>query len=182
MDDEQIMTLEAFADTIIPGNKRFAGDEAIAGASADPGAVEAGALELLQTSATGVSAGLVPLAGTLNAHAARYAIAHGVALGDGVPAFVGLPFAHRTALVALLTTPGHPEKDGWVSLALFCNMAYDSAAHLPTGAAMAEGHPGLAAMGLARHDADGYQRFDRHSYGRPLAKTHPNTAPSGSPA
>lgn len=56
-----------------------------------------------------VSAGLVPLAGTLNAYTARYATAHGVAFGDVLPAFVGLPFAHRIALVALFATPGHPK-------------------------------------------------------------------------
>ena len=48
------MTLEAFADTFVPGEKRSPDDVAIAGAAAGPGAVEAGALELLEMPATGV--------------------------------------------------------------------------------------------------------------------------------
>jgi hypothetical protein len=175
------MTLEAFADTIIPGQKRSPDDKAIAGAAAGGGAVAAGALELLQMPATGVTAGLDYLVPALNGHAEVYAAEHGLALDDSVPAFVALPFEHRTALVQALTTPGHPEKDGWVLLALFSNMAFDSAAHLKTTDAIAAGHPGLAAMGFARPDADGLWRFRDYSYGRPLANLHPNTNPSGSP-
>ena len=40
-DEEQIkvLTLEAFADTIVPGNKRWPGDRAVAGVSEDGGSV-----------------------------------------------------------------------------------------------------------------------------------------------
>ncbi|WP_020670846.1 DUF5987 family protein [Amycolatopsis nigrescens] len=175
-------TLEAFADTIIPGEKRWQGDRAIAGAAAGPGAVVAGALDLLHTPATGVTAGLPYLAQSLDEHARAYAGELGLELDDAVPPFVALAFEHRTALVGRLTTPGHPEKDGWVGLALFCNMAFDSAAHLHTADAIAAGHPGLLAMGWRAPDADGLWRFPDYSYRRVLADVHPDTTPSGSPA
>lgn len=181
LDDVQTITLEAFADTIVPGVKRFPGDRAIAGVCEEPGAVEAGALELLSDSATGVTAGLVPLSQMLNQHAETYAAKNGLALDTEVPPFVALDFDHRVALVAELTAPGHPERDGWVLLALFSNMAYDTAPHRPTLEAMADGHPGMVAMGYAKPDSDGLWRFPDFSYRRELAKRHPNTTESGSP-
>ncbi|WP_181776094.1 DUF5987 family protein [Amycolatopsis pittospori] len=182
--DEQakVMTLEAYADTILPGEKRFPGDHAIAGASAGPGAVVAGALELLHTEATGVTVGLPYLAQSLNDHAKVYAKEHDLELDEALPPFVALSFADRTGLVKSLTAPGHPEKDGWVSLALFCNMSFDSAAHKHTAEAIAEGHPGLLAMGYTAPDEDGLWRFPKFSYRRELAQLHPDTTPSGSPA
>ncbi|OLF10320.1 DUF5987 family protein [Actinophytocola xanthii] len=181
--DEQVrtITLEAFADTIVPGVKRFPGDRAIAGVCEDPGAVEAGALELLATPATGVSEGLTPLSQALNAHASAFAERHGRVVDTDVPPFVALSYDDRAALVAELTAPGHPERDGWVLLALFSNMAYDSAAHRSTAEAIADGHPGLLAMGFAKPDADGLWRFPDYGYGQELAKRHPNTTESGSP-
>lgn len=181
-DEARTMTLEAFADTIVPGEKRGQDDRAIAGAAPGPGAVAAGALELLHTEATGVTVGLPYLAQAVNDHARAYAGAAGLTLDDTVPPFVALPFEHRTELVRRLTAPGHPEKDGWVGLALFCNMAYDSAAHLHTADAIAAGHPGLLAMGWSTPDPDGLWRFPRYGYGRKLADIHPDTTPSGSPA
>lgn len=181
LDDVQTITLEAFADTIVPGVKRFPDDHAIAGVCDDPGAVEAGALELLSDSATGVTAGLVPLSAMLNQHAQTYAANNGLTLDADVPAFAALGYEHRVALVAELTAPGHPERDGWVLLALFSNMAYDTAPHRPTGEAMADGHPGMVAMGYAEPDSDGLWRFPDFSYRRELAKRHPNTTESGSP-
>lgn len=183
-DDHSVrtLTLEAFADTIIPGRKRFPEDRAIAGVCADAGAVEAGAIELMETPATGMTAGLDPLSQNLNQHATRYAERIGLPLDADVPAFVALPFEHRSALVEELTTPGHPEKDGWVLLALFSNMAYDIAPHLHTAEALETGHPGLTAMGFAKPNADGLWRFPEFSYGRQLAQLHPDTTESGSPA
>jgi enediyne biosynthesis protein E8 len=180
--DADTLTLEAFADTIVPGERRFPGDVAVAGACAGPGAVAAGALALLHTEATGVTAGLPYLAQALDGHAAAHAAAQGRELAPDLPAFVALPFADRTAVVAALTAPGHPERDGWVALALFCNMAFDSAAHLPTAQALRDGHPGLRAMGFTDPDADGLWRFPGFSYGRPLADLHPATSIDGSPA
>ncbi len=181
-DQDRTSTLEAFADTILPGVKRSPDDRAIAGVCDDPGAVEAGALELLNDPATGVTAGLGPLAQSLNGHARAYAEQHGRALDDDVPPFVALDYEDRVALVAELTAPGHPEQAGWVLLAMFTNMAFDSAAHLSTGEALANGHPGLLQMGFATPDEDGLWRFPDFSYGQELAKRHPNTTESGSPA
>ncbi|GAA2224954.1 DUF5987 family protein [Streptomyces amakusaensis] len=175
-------TLEAYADTILPGRARGPGDRAVAGVSQSAGSVEAGAVELLEWDATGMTQGLGDLARLLNEHTGAYADEHGLVLDTEVPPFVALSFEHRTALVRRLTAPEHPEKEFWVLLALFCNMAYDSAAHLHTAEAMAAGHPGLAAMGISQPDEDGLWRFDQHSYGRPLARLHPDTTPSGSPA
>lgn len=180
-DHIRIMTLEAFADTIVPGAKRFPGDHAIAGVCDDPGAVEAGALELLETPATGITAGLEHFAAGLNAHATAYAAEHGITLEEDRPPFVALDYDQRAALILTLTAPGHPERDGWVLLALFSNMAYDSAAHRSTIEALENGHPGLLAMGFAKPDADGLWRFPEFGYGRELAKRHPNTTASGSP-
>ncbi|GAA4092467.1 DUF5987 family protein [Actinomadura miaoliensis] len=174
------MTIEAFADTIVPGEKRWPADRAVAGAAPGPGAVAAGALELLEWSATGVSDGLDELARLLNAHARTHAEVRGLTLDEQVPPFVALPFAERTALARALLAPGHPEKEIWVSLALFSNMAFDSAAHMHTRDAIAAGHPGIAAMGLADPDGDGLWRFPQYGYGRKLADTHPATTESGS--
>lgn len=181
-DDAETLTLEAFADTIVPGECRFAGDVSVAGASAGPGAVAAGALELLHTPATGVTEGLPSLVDSLNKHATVHATQAGVELDETLPAFVALPFDERTALVAALTAPGHPEKAGWVLLTMFCNMAFDSAAHLHTVEAIAAGHPGLAAMGFFDPGDDGLWRFPGYSYKRVLADIHPNTTLDGSPA
>ncbi|UOE21939.1 regulator [Thermobifida halotolerans] len=169
------MTLEAFADTVLPGEKRSPDDRAIAGAAPGGGAVAAGAIELLRTPATGIADGLDDYADLLTKHALGYAAEHGLQLDETVPPFVALPFEHRTALVQALTAPGHPEKPFWVLLALFSYMAFDSAAHLNTRQALASGHPGLTAMGVSTPDADGLWRFAEHSYGRRLSDVHPDT-------
>lgn len=181
-DDQQdrILTLEAFADTIVPGEKRFPGDVAIAGASTGAGAVVCGALEVLSHPATGIAESLTYLAGALNAHAAAYTAELGLTVDGDLPAFVALSYEQRAGLVQKLTTPGHPEKDGWVLLALFANMAFDSAPHRHTAEALAEGHPGLLAMGITPPDPDGLWRFPNFSYGRQLARPHPQTDASGS--
>lgn len=181
LDETQTMTLEAFADTIVPGAKRFPADRAIAGVVDDPGAVEAGALELLADPATGVALGLAPLAGMLNQHAAEYAERVGVTLDTDVPEFVALAYEHRAALILELVAWGNPARDGWILLAMFSNMAYDTAPHRHTVEAMEAGHPGLLAMGITKPDADGLWRFPDFGYGQELAKRHPNTTESGSP-
>jgi enediyne biosynthesis protein E8 len=175
-------TLEAYADTIVPGEKRRPDDRAVAGAAPGGGAVAAGALELMQWDATGISEGLGDLVALLDGHTRSYAEEHGLTLDASVPPFVALDFAHRTALVQRLTGPGHPEKELWVMLALFSNMSFDSAAHRHTAQALADGHPGLTAMGITPPDADGLWRFGKPGYGTALARRHPDTTPSGSPA
>jgi enediyne biosynthesis protein E8 len=176
------MTLEAFADTFVPGEKRWPEDVAVAGAAAGPGAVAAGAIELLETPATGIAEGLEGLAQLLNGHADAYAAEHGLTLGAGLPPFVALDFGHRTTLIRALTAPGHPEKEFWILTALFCFMAFDTAAHTDTVGAIEAGHPGLTMMAFAKPDPDGLWRFADFSYGRPLASLHPHTTASGDPA
>jgi hypothetical protein len=183
LDRDSMLTLEAFADTIMPGSKRWPGDRSVAGVAPDGGAVHAGAIEVLRMPASGLTDEvLTHLATMLNAHAENVASGGGLILDTSVPHFVSLPFERRTDLVAVLTAPGHPEKDGWVLLAQLSTMAYDTAAHMHTVDAIATGHPGLAAMGFAPPDADGLWRFPNYSYGRRLADLHPATTASGSPA
>jgi hypothetical protein len=181
-DPQRTMVLEAFADTIVPGEKRHPGDRAVAGASAGGGAVAAGAVTLLELPAGGLAPALDSLHLALDEHASEYAAETGLTLDEQVPPFVALPFAARTALVDRLTRPGHPEQQMWVGLAIFSNMAFDSAAHMSTADALAAGHPGLLTIGYARPEADGFYRFPRFSYGRQLADLHPNTTATGSPA
>ena len=182
MDGQRTMVLEAFADTIVPGEKRHPGDRAAAGAAAGGGAVAAGAVTLLAMPAGGIAPGLLALTVALDEHAAAYARDHGLPIDDDVPPFVALPFPHRTALVDHLTRPDHPEQSMWVGLAIFSTMAFDSAAHMSTPEAFATGHPGLLTIGYHRPGPDGLYRFPAFSYGRRLADLHPATTPSGSPA
>jgi hypothetical protein len=176
------MTIEAFADTILPGEKRTPDDRAVAGVSSGGGAVAAGALDLLLLPASGFAELITGLAPGLDAHATAYAEEHGRVLDDDVPAFVALSFDDRTALVRQLLAPDNPEKSVWVGLAMFSTMAFDSAAHMSTPAALAAGHPGLLTIGFARPDPDQIWRFPEFSYGRPLSRLHPNTTSTGSPA
>jgi hypothetical protein len=181
-DQTKRSTLEAFADTIIPGEKRWPGDRAVAGVSAGGGAVAAGAVDLLEEPAGGIAGLLDGLVEGLNDHAVTYAAEQGLDLDEEVPPFVALAFPDRTALVQTLVSPDHPEKELWVALVMFSNMAWDTGAHMHTTEAIAGGHPGLATIGFELPDADGAWRFPSFSYGRKLADTHPDTTPTGSPA
>lgn len=181
-DPSQTMTLEAFADTIIPGEKRSPDDRAIAGVSTGGGSVVAGAIEVLSTDAGGLAPALPDLAAALNGHAEAYAAEHGLTLDTDVPPFVALASEDRITLVHSLCSPGHPQKQIWVNLAVFSNMAFDTGAHLHTHDALAAGHPGLVATGFRAPDTDGLWRFPNYTYGRQLAQPHPDTTPSGSPA
>jgi enediyne biosynthesis protein E8 len=176
------LTLEAFADTFVPGEKRSPDDVAIAGAAPGPGAVAAGAVELLEMPAAGVADGLDDIVMTLNDHASSYAAEHGISGDATVPPFVALDYEHRSALMAVLTAPDHPEKEFWILTAMFCFMAFDTGGHTDTVTAMKDGHPGLQMMGFAEPDADGLWRFPDYSYGRQLAQPHPATTPNGDPA
>jgi enediyne biosynthesis protein E8 len=176
----RMATLEAFADTIIPGEKRSPEDRTVAGAAVGGGAVEAGAIELLEMPEGGFAPLLNHVAESLSEYATDYAGQHGLALDGSVPPFVALPFADRTALVQALTAPEHPERELWAGIAIFCYMAFDSAAHMHTADAIRAGHVGLATLGYANPDDDGLWRFPDHSYGGQPAPLHPDTAPSGS--
>ncbi|WP_037908728.1 DUF5987 family protein [Actinacidiphila yeochonensis] len=174
------MTLEAYADTIIPGAKRWPQDRAVAGLSHDGGAVEAGAVTLLEGPEGGLAPALDDLATALNGHAVRHRDAHGLPEDPSVPAFVALEADERIALVRELTALGHPEQALWVGLAIFSTMAFDSAPHLHTADAVRDGHVGLKTLGFAQPDADGLWRFADHSYRRELAPSHPDTNSTGS--
>ncbi|MFF3062480.1 DUF5987 family protein [Streptomyces sp. NPDC057909] len=177
-----VQTLEAFADTLIPGQRRYPGDRPISGAASGPGAVQAGAIQVLTSPRLPVTPWLPSIAGLLDARALAWAATHLILLPPTWPAFVGLPFAHRTALVNGLFDPDDLDRPIWQTLALLVGLAFDTAAHQDTTEAIANGHPGLAWIGFPAPDADGLWRFPDHSYNRPLADLHPHTTASGSPA
>ncbi|MEV0899207.1 DUF5987 family protein [Actinoplanes sp. NPDC049802] len=182
LDEDERLTLEAFADTIIPGECRYPGDRAIAGAAAGGGAVASGALDLLTSEEGGIAGVLPTLAAGLNDHARNLADKEGLVLEDGVPPFVALSFGDRSRLAAELTVPEHPEQELWVPLAMFSFMAWDTGAATHTIEALAAGHPGLTGMGFAPPGPDGLWRFPDFSYGRELATIHPHTTEYGDPA
>lgn len=178
--DVQTLTLEAFADTVIPGEKRWPGDRAIAGVSEGGGAVQAGALAVLDMPEGGMAPALDDVVVSLNAHAENYRDRAGLPSDEAVPPFTALPWSDRTALLNELTAVGHPEKELWTGLALFCYMAFDTGAHMSTVEAIAGGHPGLTLMKFEAPEADGLWRFPDYSYRRPLSKLHPDTLENGS--
>src|SRR4051795_11083251 len=101
--DPQTMTLEAWADTLIPGRKRFPSDYAIAGAARGPGAVQAGAVEFMRFGPTGVAEILPVFVAALSAEATAYAGAQRLGIDPTLPPFVALRYRDRKALVAQLT-------------------------------------------------------------------------------
>lgn len=170
-------TLEAFADTIVPGEKRSPDDRAVAGVAEGGGAVAAGAIPLLETDAGGMEPMLDGLAAALDAHAVKYREDKGLPVDDSVPPFVSLESADRIALLTELLDPEHPEKQLWAGLAMFSNMAFDTNAHMPTLEAIRTGQPGLLTLAYRPPDEDGVWRFPDFSYRRPLAQVHPDTDP-----
>ena len=175
-------TLEAFADTIVPGEKRHARDHAIAGAAEGPGAVQAGAVDMLRLPELGLGPLMPALAGLLCTEATAYALSRGRILPPTRPAFVALDFDDRTRLTAKLSGPDAVDRQVWVLLALFASVAFDNAAHLHTTKALEQRHPGLAWLRFPAPDADGLWRFPTYSYGRRLAREHPHTTAGGHPA
>nr|WP_319327877.1 MULTISPECIES: DUF5987 family protein [unclassified Streptomyces] len=180
--DPTTATLEAFADTMVPGEKRYGGDMAVAGAAPGPGAVQAGAVELLNLPDLGIGVLLPELALLVNTRALAYAATHGRVLPPTQPPFVALRFTDRTALAGELLTPGAPDRQLYVLLALFAAAAFDTAAHLHTAVAIRQRHPGLVWIGFPAPGADGLWRFPDYSYGRRLASEHPLTTVGGHPA
>jgi hypothetical protein len=179
--DIQAATLEAWSDTMIPGEKRWAGDRAIAGAAAGPGAVQAGALTLMHFAPMGLEPALPALVVGLNTEATRYAAEAGVPLDPTVPPFVSLPFRHRTALALELLDKDRPDQLAWYALSAVAFLAFHTAGHLHTANAVRSGHPGLKWIGFPHPDADGLWRFPEFSYRRELARLHPHTTRSGNP-
>jgi hypothetical protein len=175
------ITMEAWGDTIVPGEKRTAADRAIAGACAGPGAVQAGVWELMNDPDVGLAPVLPGLVVLLNTAAAEYALRHHVRLDPTLPPFVALPFPHRTAVALELLNPRRADQLLWYALAAMGMLAFHTAAQLDTAPAVRAGHPGLAWIGFPMPDADGLWRFPDFSYRLPLADLHPATTPTGNP-
>ena len=174
-------TLEAFADTLIPGEKRFPGDRAIAGVVSGAGAVQAGAIEMLNFPPVGFQPALPGLALSLDVLAVLYALTHTIVLDPTVPPFVALDFASRTALLVKLLDEDGPLQAPFSGLASVCFVAYHTAGYLPTAVAIRDGHPGLAAIRFPPPDPDDVWRFPEFSYRRVLALAHPDSQ-RGNPA
>lgn len=174
-------TMEAFADTVVPGRKRGPGDRAIAGADSAPGAVEAGALTLFAMPQLGIAELMAGFAVDLNAHAVSYAVRNLLLLDPTVPPFVALSFAHRTTLLRQLCAPPGLDQQIWIVLVFLVHLAFNSAGHLHTAAAVGT-HPGLTWIGFPPPDSTGVWAFPAFSYGRRPALPHPATTASGSPS
>jgi enediyne biosynthesis protein E8 len=179
--DAMTATLEAFADTLIPGHKRYDGDHAVAGAARGPGAVHAGALDLMWFPEAAIGPALPMLATMLDARAVAYAGQHQRMLDPTLPPFVGLPFADRTRLLVGLLDPASQDYLVWWALAAMPFLAFHTAAHLNTVRAVRHGHPGLRWIGFPSPDRDGLWRFPHFSYRRKLARSHPHTTRTGNP-
>ena len=175
-------TLEAFADTLIPGAKRWPADRAVAGAAPGAGAVQAGAIDMMNFPPAGISPVLPELVTLANASAQAYSARHGVALDPTVPPLVALNFDQRTAVLLGLLDPSGADYLLWYALAAMAFLAYHTAGYLHTADAMRRHHPGLAAIGFPMPGRDGLWRFPVHSYRRVLADEHPGTSRSGSPS
>lgn len=178
-----VPTLEAFSDTLIPGAKRGPGDRAIAGAAPGPGAVQAGAIAMMEFPAAGIGPALPELATLLNLRAEAFTAQHAIVADPTVPPMVALDFDERTQLLIGLLDPSQPDYLVWFALAAMPFLAFHTAGYLPTATAtaMRQHHPGLEAIGFPAPDPDGRWRWPVFSYRRPLAATHPGTSASGSP-
>lgn len=174
-------TLEAFSDTLIPGAKRWPGDRAIAGAAPGPGAVQAGAIDMMNYPPSAIGPLLPGLATLANASAEDYAARHGVVPDPTAPPLVALDFDQRTAVLLGLLDPTETDYLAWYALAAMAFLAYHTAGFLHTADAMRRHHPGLAAIGFPMPDGDGLWRFPVFSYRRVLAEEHPGTSETGSP-
>lgn len=180
-----VSTLEAFADTLIPGEKRNAADRAIAGVVEGPGAVQAGAIALLQLPEAQVENYLPAIAALLNAEATSYSLTHTRQLDPTVPPFVALRFPDRNALCAQLLASGQAVGQLQQAVTLFALLvfvAFHCAGQQHTAEALSTGHPGLAWLRFPEPDPDGLYRYTDYSYRKVLADSHPRTTASGSPA
>ena len=180
-DPATVATLEAFADTLIPGEKRSPDDRAIAGAAPGAGGVQAGALAMMSFPAAGTGPALPGLAAGLNVHATTFAAENAIVLDPSVPPFVSLDFARRTTLLVQILDGTGPDQLAYFALAGIVFLAYHTAGFLHTTDALAAGHPGLVAIGFPLPQADGKWRFPEFSYRQVLAQTHPLTTRRGNP-
>lgn len=179
--DALTMTLEAFADTLIPGRKRYDADHAVAGVVDGPGAVQAGAVDLMWFPPAAVGPVLPAFGSMLNARAADFAAREQLALDPTLPPFVALDFPRRTRLCVELLDPGASDYLLWWALAAMPFLAFHTAGHLHTADAVRSGHPGLRTLRFPQPDRDGLWRFPKFSYRRRLARRHPRTVAGGHP-
>jgi hypothetical protein len=181
--DPETMTLEAWADTLIPGHKRRPDDPAIAGAARGAGAVQAGAVTFMRFGPTGVAEALSEFVAALNAEATAYIAANRRNVDATLPPFVALRYRDRKALVASLTSTSTGDVQlFWFAFSGLVFLAYHTAGFLHTADAVRQGHPGLKAIGFPMPDHDDLWRFPHFSYRRRLAHKHPLTTAVGQPA
>ena len=154
--------LQAFADTMIPGRpatRTDLGDEihpqAIAGADAEPGAVEADALRLYNDPLIGFPTLAPPFLADLNARSLTIA---------GAP-FLLLDFAKRTQVALAGLAYDNPNRTLWEAAAAVPFTAYCAAATQVN--ATSSTASGYRVMGLPGAAPGGYRNF---SYRRKLAR------------
>ena len=155
-------TLQAFADTLIPGRpatRTDLGDEihprAIAGVDPEPGAVEADALRLYND----------PLIGFPTLAPAFLADLSTRSLAIGHGPFLDLDFTARTQVAASGLSFDNPERTLWEAAAAVPFTAFCAAATQPN--ATARTASGYRVMGLPGTAPGGYRNF---SYRRRLAR------------
>ena len=157
-------TLQAFADSLVPGRRASRTDlgdpidpRAIAGVDTLPGAVEADALRLFHDPLIGFDALEAAFLADLSARALAT---------TGNPEFLLLSYDKRvqTALAGLGFS--NPTRTLWEAAAAVPFTAFCGAAEHPTGTS--ENASGYRVMGYPGAAPNGYQRD--FSYGHPLSK------------
>jgi hypothetical protein len=154
-------TLQAFADTMIPGRKATRTDlgneidpRAIAGVDSLPGAVEADALALYHHPEIGFDALEAPFLAELSSRS--------VSAGG---AFLDLDFDHRVRVCVDGLAFSNPSRVVWEAAAAVPFTAFCAAALIPN--ATADKASGYRVMGLPGAAPNGYRDF---SYRRRLAR------------
>ena len=154
-------TMQAFADTIIPGRKAEKTDlgeeihpDAIAGVDDEPGAVEADVMRLYHHPLTGFDA----LEPAFLADLSTRSLQHG-------GPFLGLDFDTRTAVLLQALSFDNPDRVMYEAAAAVPFTAFCAAAIHEVGTA--KNASGYRVMGYPGAAPQGYRRY---SYGRKLAR------------
>jgi enediyne biosynthesis protein E8 len=154
-------TMQAFADTIVPGRKAATtdlGDEihpdAIAGVDDEPGAVEADVMRLYHHPLTGFDALEPAFLADLSTRS----------LQQGGP-FLGLDFERRSAVLLQALSFDNPDRVLYEAAAAVPFTAFCAAAVHETGTS--KNASGYRVMGYPGAAPQGYRRY---SYGRKLAR------------
>jgi hypothetical protein len=155
-------TLQAFADTLLPGRRASRTDlgdpidpRAIAGVDAEPGAVEADALRLYHDPLIGFDALEPAFLADLSARA----------LQAGRGAFLLLSYEQRVQTVLAGLDFSNPTRTLWEAAAAVPFTAFCGAAEHALGTS--ENASGYRVMGYPGAAPNGYRDF---SYGRPLSR------------